>query len=540
MSPTNQVSFAKLVIIQPGHASRELVVDTDVVTVGRAFDNLIALESDSNVSRYHAEIEASRDTFTIFDLDSRNGTTVNDEPVKERRLHDEDLICLGGSTIIEFHLSDVPWDAVESQVAPEGEMRLAGSEAAAPQVSAVDINAPAAPSVSPSSYVAAPQMPPVAPASTGLSARYIVGGILGGLLLTGIVGGILWYSSSRGCRATVRFTNPQSGAVLKSAIPIRVEAENTDCVDRVIYELDGVKVASSEIAPYEATLDPADISGLTPGNHVLTVTVEDAKGNRTVQPDEVVLGFETAKALDPKETEDKSSSNDSGDRQNALQGQRLSAVEIKEMTDRLLKELSPKREYTLDRELLHQIDARTAEYASAGFYSRARPFRDVINDSFVNQQGLEKPVGFILAMSRSNFSVSLSSPNDTSQGLGLWRVPQTLAQSAGYTGQCGTLTLADKDQKCSAIVAAAYLKALEVDLFGGDILYAVACFGMDPKAAAQWRDQLPPDRRDVWNVIKSSEQRDRAARFLAAGIVAENPQRFGLETETPLSNLYPK
>jgi hypothetical protein len=190
--------------------------------------------------------------------------------------------------------------------------------------------------------------------------------------------------------------------------------------------------------------------------------------------------------------------------------------------------------------LLHQIEARTTEYASAGFYSRARLFRDVVNDSFVNEQGLEEPLGFILAMSRSKFLLSADGSSGSEPGEGLWRFPPSLAQSAGYIGRCGTSTLSDKDQKCAALVAAAYTKALEVDLFGGDVLYAVACFGMDPKAAAQWRDQLPPDRRDLWNVIKSPEQRESVVRFLAAGIVGENPQRFGLESETPLSNLYPK
>ena len=533
------MAFAKLVIIQSGRASRELIVDSEAVTIGRALDNMIALEGDQNASRYHAEIEARGDTLTIFDLESRNGTTVNDEPVQEQELHDGDLICVGGSTIIEVHLSDVPWETVQAQPAQESEAPFEASPMDAP-ASSIDLNARAVPSGPASNYTAAPPAPALAQASTGLSAKYIIGGILGGLLLTAIVGGILWYSSTRGCQATVRITSPQSGTVLKSAIPIRVEAEKSECVDRLIYELDGVKVASSETPPYEATLDPADISGLTPGNHVLTVTVEDAKGNRTVQPDEVVLGVERVKATDANESENTTSANGSGNQQNTQNRQSLSAAEIKEMTDRLMKELSPKREYTLDRELLHQIEARTADYASPGFYSRARPFRDVINDSFVNQQGLEKPVGFILAMSRSNFSLSSSSANDSAQGLGLWRVPQALAQTAGYTGQCGTLTLADKDQKCAAIVAAAYMKALEVDLFGGDIIYAVACFGMDPKAAAQWRDQLQPDRRDVWNVIKSPDQRDRIVRFLAAGIVGENPQRFGLDTDTPLSNLYPK
>ena len=538
------MAFAKLVVIQPGRPSRELYVDTDLVTIGRALDNVVALDDDANVSRYHAELERHGDAFLLFDLDTVNGTTVNDQPVQsERVLNDGDLISLGGSTIIEFHLSDVPWETrvVEPEPVPPS-AQIETPQVPSIQSPSLNVADAAASAVTPLAGAgsAAAEVPSAAVAATGLSPLYIVGGVAGGLLLTGIVAGIFWYTSSRGCQATVRIINPQTGTTVRGPVPIRVDAENTDCVDRLIYQLDGVKIASSEIAPYQATLDPADMSGLTPGNHVLTVTVEDHKGNRVVQPDEIVLGFETSIASDNTESNTNSSSDNGSDQQNTNARQSLSSADIKDMTERLLRELSSKREYILSRELLHQIDARTTEYANPGFYSRARPFRDVINDSFVNQQGLEKPLGFILAMSRSNFSLTPDRSMNAEQGEGLWRVPTALAQSAGYLGPCGTSTLSDKDQKCAAIVAAAYMKALEVDLFGGDVLFGVASFGMDSKAAAQWRDQLPPDRRDVWGVIKSPEQRDRVVRFLAAGIVGENPNRFGLSSETPLSNLYPK
>lgn len=536
------MAFAKLVIIPSGQPSRELIVDTDLVTIGRALDNVIALNDDGNVSRYHAELERQGETFLLFDLDSSNGTTVNDEPVKpQRELQDGDLICLGGSAIIEFHLSDIPSEAHTTEQQPveqRGQIELP----AAPSIQAPSVNvadAAASALTPPAGSVAAAEAPTAAAAATGLSPMYTIGAVGAGLLLTGVVAGILWYRSSGGCQATVGITSPQTGMIVRGPVPIRVEAENTDCVDRLIYQLDGVKIASSEIAPYHATLDPADISGLTPGNHVLTVTVEDHEGNREVQPDEIVLGFEGSSPAEITENANPSSSSESSQR-NTETRQKLSSADIKEMIESLLRQLTGKREYVLGRDLLHQIDARTVEYASPGFYRRARPFRDVINDSFVNEQGLEKPLGFILAMSRSNFLLSADQSTQAAEGEGLWKFPSALAQSAGYIGRCGTSTLSDKDQKCAAIVAAAYMKALEVDLFGGDVLYAVACFSMDPKAAAQWRDQLPADRRDIWNVIKSPEQRERVARFLAAGIVGENPQRFGLSSETPLSNLYPK
>jgi len=169
--------FAKLVIIQPGHASRELKVETDLVTVGRALDNLIALEDDSNVSRYHAEIESRSGDFWVADLQSRNGTTVNDQAIDlERQLEDGDFICIGGSSMIEFHLSENPWEARE-----ESRAESFSSSEAQPALRSSSVNiAGNAGNIAASSASTAGQLPVVATPATGLSPIYIVGAIVGG------------------------------------------------------------------------------------------------------------------------------------------------------------------------------------------------------------------------------------------------------------------------------------------------------------------------------------------------------------------------
>jgi hypothetical protein len=121
---------------------------------------------------------------------------------------------------------------------------------------------------------------------------------------------------------------------------------------------------------------------------------------------------------------------------------------------------------------------------------------------------------------------------------GLWRMTNEFVTSSGYNGQCGTETLSDPKQTCAARAAAIYTKALVVNLFEGDVLYGVSTFGMSPQEAGNFKISLPPDRSDFWNVIKSPKQRDNLVRFFAAGIVAENPQKFGLKRDQPLSNLY--
>ncbi|PWT95637.1 MAG: hypothetical protein C5B55_01020 [Blastocatellia bacterium] len=533
---STDMSFAKLVVIQPGHASQELIVENELISIGRALDNEISLEDDSNISRYHAEIELRGDSFWLIDLGSSNGSTVNDEPVTvERRLADGDLICLGGTTTIDVQLSDVPFEKPEEvdelpqpQTPQIRQPPISDVSNTAHSVSANVVNVPQA--------AAAPIPTP----ATGTSLPYIIGAIVAGLIVTAIVGVILYFALSGGCKPNVRIASPQDGTAVTGPISIQVEVDDNKCIDRLIYELDSVKVASSEVPPYQATLNPDDISGLTPGNHILSVVVEDVKGNKSTR-DSITLGFNAPAKPSPtiaSENSNSGASSDDNSRDNNVKSQDLALPDIKQLCERLAKEIASTHEYSLDLEMLNQVKVRTKEYVSPGFYIRARTFKDVINDSFVNQQGLEKPVGYILAMSRSNFDLSRKSSN--ADGDGLWRIPLSLAQNAGYMGPCGTsATLSDPDQRCAARVAAAYFKALEVGLFGGDPFLAVACFGMPPNDAAKWRDNLPTDRSSLWNVIKGNEQRERIVRFFAAGIVTENPGRFGL-ADSSLSNLYLK
>jgi hypothetical protein len=66
-------------------------------TVGRGTDNDLSV-GDSNLSRRHAVIERAGGSVLISDCGSRNGTAVNDSPVRgEVELTDGDRVTLGGS-----------------------------------------------------------------------------------------------------------------------------------------------------------------------------------------------------------------------------------------------------------------------------------------------------------------------------------------------------------------------------------------------------------------------------------------------------------
>ena len=70
------------------------------------------------------------------------------------------------------------------------------------------------------------------------------------------------------------------------------------------------------------------------------------------------------------------------------------------------------------------------------------------------------------------------------------------------------------------------------------MIYGAAAFGKSPQDASIWKSSLPANRSDLWNTIKTAPEREQLVRFFAAGIVAENPQKFGLKRDRPLSELY--
>ncbi len=69
-------------------------LEDGIVTIGRGTDNVITIAEDS-VSRHHAEVRSAVGVYTIRDLDSANGTTVNGQPITEWAPEDGDILCFG-------------------------------------------------------------------------------------------------------------------------------------------------------------------------------------------------------------------------------------------------------------------------------------------------------------------------------------------------------------------------------------------------------------------------------------------------------------
>ncbi len=519
---------------------REITIDRDVTTIGRISENIVSFPDDSNVSRYHAEIERRGGDHWLIDLKSSNGTTVNDKVVgSEVRLEPGDKIVLGGSSELQFMVGgaasgdplesgpmDVPgMSRAQSEVGSLGYEAQSGVEYA---VQGAARNAICGSVGSGLSSAATPV------ASTSSSPTILIAGAVAGLAVVCVVAaGAFYMTRGSTCVARASIVKPEAGDTINAPVEIEVKMENTDCVQKAVFTIDGQEVASAEAPSFAVTLDPKDLPELADGvDHALQIVLIDGTGEKIPQSGAVMLAFETRAVTKPPPTPGVTVAKTQPGKQTG-RGQ-PSLVQINDMSQRLVKQFSGSFIYNIsNKQFLQEVQKRTAEYAQDGYSQRAAAFRDTINVAFVREQNIDAPFGFILAMSRSKFI-----PTKQGDDEGLWRMTSAFANESKYNGQCGTETLSDQSQNCAARSAALYMKAIIFGVFDGDLVYSAVAFGKSPQDAGVWKATLPQNRADVWNAVRTPAEREQLIRFFAAGIVSENPQAFGLTKDRPLSELY--
>ncbi|MFQ5770781.1 MAG: FHA domain-containing protein, partial [bacterium] len=73
------------------------------LTIGRRETNDVVIE-DPGVSGHHAKIDSLGDRFVLIDLQSKNGSFVNEQFINSYWLKDEDVITIGGhSLVFNYH-----------------------------------------------------------------------------------------------------------------------------------------------------------------------------------------------------------------------------------------------------------------------------------------------------------------------------------------------------------------------------------------------------------------------------------------------------
>lgn len=219
----------------------------------------------------------------------------------------------------------------------------------------------------------------------------------------------------------------------------------------------------------------------------------------------------------------------------------VDSMEIRSLSEQLAAQISQKGGYIFAPEFVDLIRVRAQEYVDRKAMAGARLYRREINKSF-RDEGMNPLVGYALAMSRSKFD-----PKSTEKGVGIWQIPPSVARSQGYLGPAENTSKLSIPE-ASAQITATYTKALLSTFDTEDFMYAIACFGMTLQDVGRVQSRLinaAPDaksRRDIMKIIRAgvltADQVDSIARFFAAGIVGENPQKFGLDDSQPFSSLY--
>src|SRR5437879_12119701 len=72
-----QFSPREILIHTPDGKTRALLLDRDRYTLGRSSANELCYSEDAGLSRQHMVLERNGETWTIRDLNSKNGTFVN-------------------------------------------------------------------------------------------------------------------------------------------------------------------------------------------------------------------------------------------------------------------------------------------------------------------------------------------------------------------------------------------------------------------------------------------------------------------------------
>src|ERR1700733_4244225 len=111
--------MSKLVLKFESSSLKEVPLGTRPVTIGRAPDNDIQIDNLS-VSNYHARVYVEAGSLVVDDLNSLNGSFLNDIRVERAMLKDGDTILIGKHQIVVDQSRDaaLPLDGWRKAPAP--------------------------------------------------------------------------------------------------------------------------------------------------------------------------------------------------------------------------------------------------------------------------------------------------------------------------------------------------------------------------------------------------------------------------------------
>jgi pSer/pThr/pTyr-binding forkhead associated (FHA) protein len=91
-------STAWLVVTSGDHHGTRFRLNENETTIGRGGDNDVVIDDD-DVSREHASVRLSGNDWYLTDLDTTNGTLVNEHRISRHKLHSGDRIVIGRTNL---------------------------------------------------------------------------------------------------------------------------------------------------------------------------------------------------------------------------------------------------------------------------------------------------------------------------------------------------------------------------------------------------------------------------------------------------------
>ena len=88
----------KLVLMLKNTEIKTIETDKETITIGRSNNNDIHI-NNLGVSKAHAKITRQNGSYVIEDLNSTNGTLLNNEPITKAGLTGKDVVTIGKHTL---------------------------------------------------------------------------------------------------------------------------------------------------------------------------------------------------------------------------------------------------------------------------------------------------------------------------------------------------------------------------------------------------------------------------------------------------------
>ena len=96
--------MARLILMFNKQVVKEYPLLKESITIGRKEGNTVVIDNLA-VSSFHARIDMAGSDYILTDLQSTNGTFVNERPVRRQLLRDGDELRMG-ETRLRFHRAD--------------------------------------------------------------------------------------------------------------------------------------------------------------------------------------------------------------------------------------------------------------------------------------------------------------------------------------------------------------------------------------------------------------------------------------------------